>query len=106
MQDRTKKIKEQLLEIGPFHPGKITQQYMRCGKKNCKCQDPNNTQKHGPYHVLSYSVGKKNSTVFLKSEDLEKAEAWIQSYEKFMTLAKELTDAYISLAKQNRWNHP
>jgi len=96
-------LKQSLVQIRPFHPGKITQQYIRCGKKNCKCRDEKNPIKHGPYHLLSYNVGKKNSTVFLKAEELQAAQEWLRSYEEFNRLTQELTQSYVALAKKKRW---
>jgi hypothetical protein len=96
-------LKEALLNCGPFHPGKITQQWVKCGKKNCKCRDPINPQKHGPYYQLSYANGKKNSSIFLKESEVKDAEQWISSFNTFKAQLEELTAAYIDLAKKTRW---
>ncbi len=99
-----KALKAKLYAIGPFHPGKITQQWVRCGKKNCKCKDAQSPQKHGPYYLLSYAAGKKNSTIFLKENELEEAKAWLEEFQNFKSLTHALTEAYIHLAKQKRWH--
>ncbi len=96
-------LKAQLLKIGPFHPGKITTQYIRCGKKDCRCNHPKNPQKHGPYYILSYSIGKKTSTVFLKEHEVPEAQKWLEGYHGFKNTVEALVTAYVNLAKKGRW---
>ncbi len=104
MNKNIMKLKEKLTQIGPFHPGKITKQLVKCGKKNCKCQDTQNPQKHGPYFMLSYANGKKNSTVFLKQDEVQLAKKWLSEFEQFKKTSEDLVNAYIQLAKDRRWN--
>lgn len=105
MKNKISELKEALINSGPFHPGKITKQYIKCGKKNCQCNAKETPKKHGPYPVLSYSVGKKQSTVFLKKDDIAAAEEWLDEYNTFKTLVQELTIEYVKLAKEKKW-HP
>lgn len=101
--DSIAKLKAKLCDVGPFHPGKITQQYIKCGKKNCKCQDKVHPEKHGPYYLLNYSVGKKNSTVFLKEHEVAEAKAWLDEFQTFKKVTEALIEEYVKLAKTKRW---
>jgi len=48
-------LKQELAELGPMHPGSLSEQYNVCGKPGCRCKDPKNPQKHGPYYQLSFT---------------------------------------------------
>jgi hypothetical protein len=48
-------VKAELMQIGAMRPGTLSQQYSACQKPGCKCVDPIQPQKHGPFYKLSYS---------------------------------------------------
>ena len=54
IQRQIAKIKGELLELGDLHPGSLSRQYNVCGKPGCRCKDPKNPRRHGPYHKVSY----------------------------------------------------
>ena len=76
-------LKEVLYLIGPMFPGKITEQYISCGKKVCKCKQVSKPQKHGPYHQLSWSIKGKRSTMHVTKNELISFTKRIKRYEKF-----------------------
>ena len=45
-------LKQRLLNLGPVLPGSISEQWNVCGTPGCKCKDPANPEKHGPYYQL------------------------------------------------------
>ncbi len=94
------RIKREILNLGIMHPGSISKQYNVCGKKECKCKDKKNPQKHGPYYQLSYSIKGKSSSVFIKKENLPEAKRRIENYQKFKELNIELTKATVVLSKK------
>lgn len=100
MNKRITRLKSMLLKLGPMHPGSITRQYSTCGKLRCKCKDPKNPVKHGPYYKLSYTAGRDNSTVFIRSSKLAEAKRRIKEYHKFKKLNVDLVKAYVDLAKK------
>ena len=102
-KDEIYKIKKELSNLKKFHPGKISLQYTVCNKKNCACKAKKNPKKHGPYYQLSYSVNGKSSTRFIKSEDVEEVEAYIQEYNRAKQLLKDLSEAYVNEFKKTGW---
>lgn len=86
-------LHQRLLNLPPFHPGKLSQQYVRCGKENCHCRDENNAKRHGPYYQLSYAIrGKKNSTVFIKEEQVAIVKKSLDAYDVFKETVDEIVE--------------
>jgi len=98
-QGRLERLWEQLRALGPLLPGSISTQWNACGTPGCRCKAPRHPKKHGPYHQLSFTVGGRSSTLFLKPVDLPEARRRIQRYQRFKTLTKELLHAYVCLAR-------
>jgi len=96
---KVKSLKEQLVNLGPMLPGTISRQWNVCGKAGCRCKDPKKPQKHGPYYQLSFSVGKRSSSMFLKKEDLPAAREAIVRYQTFRQLCADLAAAYVAEAR-------
>ena len=69
---REERIVEQLTTkiagLGPMLPGSISEQWNVCGTPRCRCKDPKKPMKHGPYYQLSFTIGGKSSTMFVKKE--------------------------------------
>ena len=103
-KDEIFEIKKKILNITAVHPGKISQQYTVCNKKNCACKDKKNPKKHGPYYQLSYSIKGKSSTKFIKPEQVDQVENYIKEYKKLKTLFNDLTEAYVKKFKENGWD--
>lgn len=101
---RIEQIKEKLVQIGPMLPGSISEQWNVCGTPRCRCKDPEMPVKHGPYYQLSFTVGGKSSTMFIKKEDLPKVRRRLKCHEQFKTLCAELVHAYIALTRKNGFN--
>ena len=85
--------------LGPMLPGSISQQYNVCGKPHCRCKDPDNPVKHGPYYQLSYTVGGRSSSMFVKRPDLPAVQAMIARHKQLKELFTELTGAYVELVR-------
>jgi len=94
IEDRIKTIKAKILAIGEMRPGSIAKQYNVCGTKGCKCKDPINPKKHGPYYQLSYAHRRKNTTRFIRPNQLAEVKKQTMQYKKL----KELMDLWIDLA--------
>lgn len=94
--DRISGLLREIAELGPMLPGTISEQWNKCGKKNCRCKDKKNPQKHGPYYQLSYSIGGKSSSMFLKLQDLDEARRQQEVYREFKRLNNELVLAYVA----------
>jgi hypothetical protein len=55
LQQRINQMKSQLRALGPMRPGSLSRQYNVCGKPGCRCKDPKNPRRHGPYDQLNYA---------------------------------------------------
>jgi len=97
---RIKKLEENLAQIGPMLPGGITEQWNVCGKAGCKCKDPDKPKKHGPYFQLSFTVGGKSSSMFIKRGDLATAKQAVRNYARFKDLIRQLLQARVAWARK------
>jgi hypothetical protein len=93
-------VKVALAALGPVLPGSISRQWNVCGKPGCRCKDPRRPQKHGPYYQLSFTVGGRSSTLFLKARDMAAARQCIRRYRRFRDLNARLVAAYVALARR------
>ena len=97
---RIEQLKRKLGRMGPMLPGSISEQWNVCGTPGCRCKDQDKPVKHGPYYQLSFTVGGKSSTIFIKNEDLAEVHRRLKRYQQFKTLTTELVQASIALARK------
>lgn len=94
LEPRIQQIKAELAALGEMRPGSLSKQYNVCGKPNCRCKDPQNPQRHGPYYQLSWVHRGKSSTQFIRPPLLPQVRAQIAAYNMF----RKLTDQWVHLA--------
>jgi hypothetical protein len=94
IQKRIAAIKAELLGLGPMHPGSISEQYNICGTPGCRCKDPKNPQKHGPYYQLSYTWRGRHHSRFVRSDQLAGIEEKVNNHRRF----RELTNEWVALS--------
>ena len=94
LQQRIETIKAQLTALGDMRPGSLSKQYNVCGKPGCRCKDPKNPKRHGPYCQLSYVHRGKSTSQFIRPHLLKTVKAEITTYKKF----RKLTADWIGLA--------
>lgn len=94
-----KKIQLLLAEMGEMRPGSISKQYNVCGNPKCRCKDPENPKKHGPYYQLSYTHKGKSTTEFVKKENVDEAKQQIKNFREFKKLTEEWIDLSVKIAK-------
>ena len=92
-------LKQKLLSLGPILPGSISEQWNVCGTPGCKCKDTVHPKKHGPYYQLSFSIGGRSSSMFIKKEDVVKVRKRVKRYQVFKKLTMELVQAYVDLSR-------
>jgi hypothetical protein len=95
-------LKQQLAELGPMHPGSLSEQYNVCGKPGCRCKDPKNPHKHGPYYQLSFTWRGKSHTRFVRTEGLAGMRQKIANYKRFRELTDKWVDLVVELEQQKR----
>lgn len=94
LQKKITAIKDQLLRLDRMRPGSISRQYNVCGKPGCRCKDPENPKRHGPYCQLNYVFRGKKKSQFIRAEFVASVNAELANFKKF----RRLTDLWISLA--------
>ena len=99
-KQKVEQLRWKLTQLGPMLPGSISEQWNVCGTPGCRCKDPKNPVKHGPYYQLSFTIGGKSSTMFIKKEDLPEVRRRIKRYQQFKTLCRDLVHASVALARK------
>lgn len=94
LEGRIRQLKAKLQNIGEMRPGSLSQQYSACQKLGCKCVDPKNPKKHGPFYQLSYSHRSKSTTQFIRPQFVAEVRRQISNYKQF----KQLTEEWVALA--------
>jgi len=102
LQKRIEQIKRELAELGPMRPGSLSKQYNVCGTPGCRCKDPKNPRKHGPYYHLNYTWRGKCRTEFVKDEAAEELRRQLKTYKRFRALTTEWVDVSLELARLQR----
>lgn len=101
LQHRIQTIKAQLTALRDMRPGSLSKQYNVCGKPGCRCKDPKNPKRHGPYYQLSYVHRGKSTSQFIRPRLLNTVGAEITSYKKFRKLTDDWINLAITIAKLN-----
>lgn len=95
VERRLARLQRQLRELGPLHPGSITEQYNVCGQPGCRCKDRDKPQRHGPYCQLSFTWRGKSSTRFLRPEQVEPMRRKVANYKRLRELMREWVELEI-----------
>ena len=102
IQQRIAKLQQQLLALGPLHPGSISEQYNVCGTPGCRCKDPKDPQKHGPYYQLSFTWRGKSSSRFVRPEQVEEVREKVANYKDLRELVSEWVELAVALERAER----
>lgn len=89
-------IQQDLLAVGPMHPGSVSRQYQVCGRPGCRCMREKDPQRHGPYHKLSYVRRGRPVCRFVRAECVAEVTARVAAYRTF----RRLVDRWIELSVQ------
>jgi len=74
--------------ISPL-PGKLCEQFIRCGKAGCRCQEG---ERHGPYYYRIWREGSRVQKVYVKREELESVQAACDSYKDYQAGLRQLRE--------------
>jgi hypothetical protein len=97
IEKRIEEIKQELQAIGPMRPGSLSKQYTVCGKPGCRCADPKQPRKHGPYYQLSFVHEGKSTTRFIRSPFVPEVKRQLANYKRF----RRLVDQWVHLALEH-----
>ena len=87
------------MAMGEMRPGSLSKQYNVCGNPTCRCKDPKNPRKHGPYYQLSYTHKGKSTTEFVKKDMISEVRQQIRNFREFKKLIEEWVDLSVKIAK-------
>ncbi|MCK5851015.1 MAG: hypothetical protein KAH23_08880 [Kiritimatiellae bacterium] len=96
LEDEIVRIKKRITELGPIHPGSLSQQFQKCGNPNCKCMNPKNPQPHGPFYKLSYVFKGKTGCRFVRASCENEVIRRVAAYKEL----RALIDEWIKLSIQ------
>ncbi len=105
MEEKPEEIRQRLIDLlneGPLLPGSIKKQWNVCGMPGCRCKDPDNPRKHGPYFQLSFTLAGKSTSMFVKEEECEHMMVATQRYRQFKALSLLLVQSYIAGERSKR----
>jgi hypothetical protein len=85
------KIFEELIQLSPLCSGSLHQQYLKCGKANCRCHDKRAPQPHGPYFLWTRRIdGKQVNRTLRPGLKLERVKEGIANLERVHRLLDDL----------------
>ncbi len=102
LQGRIEKVKESLAALGDMRPGSLSKQYNVCGNPTCRCKDPENPRKHGPYYQVSYTHRGKSTTAFVRKEVVSEAKMELRNYRRFKKLTEKWIELSLEIVKTKR----
>ena len=82
IENQIAQIKEKLMSLGPLYPGSLSRQYNVCGKLGCRCKDPENPRRHGPYYKVSYVFRGRFSSRFVPKDQVKAVRAELANYKR------------------------
>lgn len=84
---------QQMIALSPLCSGSLHQQYLRCGKKGCRCRDPKSPQPHGPYYLWIRRIGGRQVNRTLRpGPELERVREGIGNYRKIQALFAQVME--------------
>lgn len=99
LEEQIRSIKAQLQSLGPMRPGSLSRRYNVCGQAGCRCKDPHNPRRHGPYYQLQYTHAGKKLTEFVRDQNVKTVRRQLATYKQFRRLVECWVDLAIRAAK-------
>lgn len=102
IEQQIARIKTELADLGPLHPGSLSRQYNVCGKPGCRCKARPKPRRHGPYYKVSYVFRGRFTSRFVPKRELKAVRVELANYKRL----RKLTEAWVELglrrAKEKR----
>lgn len=77
-----RKAAKELAEPRPMRRGSVSERFMKCGQKECRCQHDEQAR-HGPYYSLTRTEGGKTRSRYLNSEQATLARQQVEAGQEF-----------------------
>lgn len=101
LEDRIRRVKAKLSELGELRPGVLSEQYNVCGTPGCRCK-ATPPERHGPYYQLSWSRKRKSATRFVRRPELRAVRGQLRNYRRLQQLIDEWVDASLEICEIKR----
>ena len=104
-KEKPEELRQQLIGLlneGPLLPGSIKKQWNVCGMPGCRCKDPYDPRKHGPYFQLSFTLAGKSTSMFVKKEEFQDMMTLTERYRRFKALSLRLVQSYVAEERNKR----
>lgn len=102
IEQQIARIKKELADLGPLHPGSLSRQYNVCGKPGCRCKARPKPRRHGPYYKVSYVFRGRFTSRFVPKQQVKAVRVELANYKRL----RKLTEAWVQLglrrAKEKR----
>jgi hypothetical protein len=101
LERRSRKLLDEVRQIGPVLKGSVSASYTRCGQRNCACQnDP--AKLHGPYWQWSTAVHGKTVSRRLNDDERTLYEQWIANRKRLEHIIQSLHSLALDAAAELR----
>jgi|ERR1700674_1814271 hypothetical protein len=78
---------QEMAQLSPVCSGSLHEQYLTCGKPECRCHDRKQSQRHGPYYLWVRHIGGKQVNRTLKpGPALDRVREGITNYQRVQQL--------------------
>jgi len=84
MPDAVGALAARLADPKPMRRGSVSERYMKCGQRACRCQEDLHAR-HGPYYSLTRAEGGKTRSRYLTSEQAAVARRQAEAGQQFRT---------------------
>ena len=82
----------QLVALGDFRRGSVSENWRRCGKPNCACAAPDHPG-HGPRFLWTRSAGRRGTVGRqLAAAEVEKVRAEVARHAEFTAIAEQIVE--------------
>ena len=98
LDDQFQKIKSEISNMDIAFSGSITERYMPCGKKGCKCQGLP-PELHGPYYQWTAKVNGITKTIRIKSSEVANYKNWVEEGKRLDKLIGEWKEISLERAR-------
>lgn len=89
LEEKRKKLYQQMEALGDFRPGMISENFRKCGKKRCVCTIQGH-RGHGPQYLWNTTQNGKSRAQNLRlGPELQKALQEVENYKEFNRLYRE-----------------
>ncbi|MHB8274253.1 MAG: DUF6788 family protein [Dermatophilaceae bacterium] len=93
LEQQRAQLYAELVDVGDFRRGSITENYRRCGKGNCACATPEHPG-HGPRQLWTRSVpgGRTKGRQLAVGPEVNKVRRELARYKEFVTVSQQIVE--------------